>query len=165
MKYDLIFYQGSTALVDARTLSSTFVMSDGMRKYSSDNVVQTDSGLKIELTNSLTSGFVPGSYTYQVVNEDGIEIQGHLRVKPNLLYADSVQSYWKTVLDAIDARLAGKASETADSVTVGDKSIKYLSIDELLKLRAFALQRLSEEDEEVFSPSNERRIPYIWRHP
>lgn len=81
-------------------------------------------------------------------------------MKPSLLYADSIESYWKKVLVAIDERLAGKASESADSVTVGDKSIHYMSMDELLKLRDFALQRLAEEDEDVFSPNNEMKIRF-----
>lgn len=160
MKIDYTFFQGATCLVDAKTLSSTFVMSDGLHKYTGDHLITTDQGLKIELPHTETSGFVPGIYTYQVINETGLEAQGKLKVKPNLLYADDIASYWKKVVDAIDKKLAGKADEIADSVTVGDKSIRYMSIDELLKLRNFALQRLSEEDEEAFSPINERRILY-----
>jgi len=160
---DITIFQGSRATIDAKTSSSIFVMTDGMNKYTSDAVISTDDGYKISLDASVTSGFIPGSYTYQVVNGEGLESQGKLKVKPNLLYTDSIESYWKKVLNAIDERLAGKTSDSAESITVGDKSIRYMSIDELLKLRAFALQKLAEEDEEVVNPNNEKRIIYKWR--
>ena len=134
-----------------------------MNKYTSDVVVNDEHGLKIRLDESLTSGFVPGIYDYQVVNPEGLEEQGRLKVKPNLMISDSVESYWKKVINAIDERLAGKVSESAESITVGDKSIKYMSIDQLLKLRDFALKKLAEEDEELYNPNNEMKICYKWR--
>ena len=162
---DYTIFQGSNAFIDVKTISSVFVMCDGMNKYISDNIVNTDGGLKIKLESSITSGYVPGRYSYQVVNEDGLEKQGKLQVKPNLLFTDSVESYWKKVITAIDERLAGKSSEAASSIHVGDKAIAYMTIDELLKLRDFAVQRLSEEgeDENVSSPNNEKTILYRWR--
>lgn len=157
-------FQGSEAYIGCATLSSTFIMSDGYHKFSSDDIVQADDGLKIRLDSSLTSGFYPGPYTYQVVNPTGLEKQGKLKVKANLLYADDVASYWRQVLQAIDEKLKGRATDATNSVHVGDKSIAYMSLDELIKLRAFALQRLSEdEEEEVSSPNDEKDILYVWR--
>ena len=158
---DITFYQGTTATIDAKSLSSVFVMSDGTNKYTSDNVVSTDDGLKIRLDASVTSGFVPGKYDFQVFGADGLEKQGKLKVKPSLLYADSVESYWTMVIRAIDERLMGKTSEIAKSVTVGDKNIQYLSIDELLKLREFAKQRQAEE-EDISSPNDQKIISHYW---
>lgn len=156
-------FQGSTAYIDAETLSSVFAMTDGTNKYTSSDVISTEEGLKIVLDSSLTSGFVPRSYDYQVVNPNGLEQQGKLKVKPNLMYSDSVESYWKTVIRAIDDRLAGRASEAASSIAVGDKHISYMTLDELLKLREFASQRLAEEEEdEAASPNNEKTMKYNW---
>lgn len=107
-----------------------------------------------------------GRYNWQQLNSQGLEEKGEAVVQANLLYVDDASSYWKKVLKAIDERIAGKAIDPAKDVTVGDKRISYYTLDELLKLRDFVLQKIAEEDEdegiETASPNDEKRILFKW---
>lgn len=162
-KYDYTFSQGETALIPVSEEGSTFVMSDGMNKQMSEHIISTDDGLAFELPSYATSGFVPGIYKYQVIAPNGsVASQGSLKVSPCLLYSNSLDSYWRTVLKAVEMKLAGKADDSVDSVTVGDKSLHYMSIDELMKLRDFALKKIAEEEDGAVSPNDARRIRYVW---
>jgi hypothetical protein len=50
---------------------------------------------------------------------------------------ESVKSAAEKYLEAIEAQIAGKATSAQQSMSVGDKSISYCSIDELLKLKDY----------------------------
>lgn len=108
-----------------------------------------------------------GRYSYQVLGSDGIIDSGVLKVKANLLYSTEIDSFWQKALRAIDDRLANKALDPANDVTVGDKKISYYKLDELLKLRSFILGKIAEEEEEegdeaASSPNDEHRIIFNW---
>lgn len=110
-----------------------------------------------------------GKYSYQLIADNALEDSGTIKIQANLLYSDDIDSYWRRVLKAVDDRIAGKALDSsAESISVGDKSIRYLSMNELFKLRDFALQKIAEEDEEegdeaAESPNNEKKILFVWR--
>lgn len=116
-----------------------------------------------------TSAWRPGKYSFQAQNSDGVTEQGSFIVLQNLALADSLSylSHWQTVLNAIDAVIEGRATQAQKQVRVGDKSLEYLSIDELLKLRDWVLQKVGEEKEEegeaIASPDDQQSVKIQWR--
>lgn len=112
------------------------------------------------------NGFL-GRYSYQVLGSAGIIDSGVLKVKANLLYSTEIDSFWRKALRAVDDRLANKALDPANDVTVGDKKISYYKLDDLLKLRNFILGKIAEEEEEegdeaASNPNDEHRIVFNW---
>lgn len=160
---DFTIFQGSTSYVDAQTMSSKFVMSNGVVKFSSDDVIDDGGRFKITLDASLTSGFIPGTYNYQVINDNGLEKQGKVKVTPNLMIVDDISSYWDKLLKAIDDTLAGRIENGANHVTVGDKSLAYYTPDQLLRLREWVVGQKAKEDGEGINPNDEHKILYTWR--
>ena len=122
------------------------------------------------LVCSDTEKWNAGKYTYQLQSDSGVVEQGEMIVLQNLALADSTnyKSYWKTVLEAVDAMLAGRATQEQKQVTAGDKKIEYLTIDELLKYREFVLGKVAEEEAEegssnAVNPSDQQYIRINWR--
>lgn len=74
---------------------------------------------------------------------------------------DTIKSHWETVLDAVEATLAGKASQAQTNISVGDKSIGYMSVTELLELREFAKEKIAEESGKFVS-GNSGKILHKW---
>lgn len=103
-----------------------------------------------------------GKYSWQAQNEHGVTEQGTFIILQNFALADSIdyKSYWQAVLDAIDAMMAGRATQAQQEVRVDGKYLKYLTVDELLKLRDFVLQKVAEEREEEGDEAD-LRLP--WR--
>ena len=116
-----------------------------------------------------TTEWKPGRYNFQLLGEEGVLEQGILIVLQNFSLADisSYKSKWQTILDAIDASLAGRATQTQKDISVGDKRIGYCDIDELLKLRDFVLGKIAEEKEEegedMFNKNDQHVIKFVWR--
>jgi len=52
---------------------------------------------------------------------------------------------WKTILDSIDAAIAGYASNPNRSIGMGDMQVTYRSLEELKNLRAYAVSMLRKE--------------------
>lgn len=157
--------QGGNSYIPVKSSSATLVMFDGQNKFTSDNVVPTQDGYSIYLDADTTKDYIPGRYSYQILSNDAVESEGIIKVKANLLYSDGIDSFWKKALKAIEDRLAGKAIDPANDISVGDKRISYLHLDELLKLHKFILDKIAEEEEEegdkaAVSKSDERRILY-----
>lgn len=122
------------------------------------------------LVCSNTEDWTAGKYTYQLQSDSGVVEQGEMIVLQNLALANSTdyKSRWKTVLEAVDAMLAGRATQEQKQVTAGDKKIEYLTIDELLKYREFVLGKVAEEEAEEGSsnsvnPSDQQYIRVNWR--
>lgn len=84
-----------------------------------------------------TALFQPGVYRYQLLAEDGVFEEGTLQLKVNLALspdgADVMPA--RRILEAIEAQIAGKATAAQASISVGDKSISYYSLSDLLRLR------------------------------
>ena len=158
--------QGINIDIPCNSASSVFVMSDGMNKFTSSNVIEKDGKLFIHISSDESKDFIPGRYSFQILDNEGLERQDVLKVAPNLLYSNDTESYWRKVLRQCEERIAGKAIDSASSVTVDGKSINYLSLTELFRLRDFALEKIAEEDREegieASSPNDERKIVYRW---
>ena len=69
--------------------------------------------------------------------------------------------HWETILEAIEATLAGKATAAQASISVGDKSISYMSVSELMSLRSFAKEKIAEEKGK-FVAGNGAKILHKW---
>lgn len=108
-----------------------------------------------------------GRYNYQIITDGKVDEEGIINIKANLLYSSTVDSYWKKALKAVEDRIAGKAIDPANDITVGDKKITYYSLNQLLELRDFIKQKIAEEDEEegieTSSPNNGKVMFYKWR--
>ena len=161
--------QGTDLFIPCKENTATLVLFDGINKHTSTNVIGEEGNYQIGFTADETKLFASGKYSYQLIADNALEDSGTIKIQANLLYSTDIDSYWRRVLKAVDDRIAGKALDSsAESISVGDKSIRYLSMNELFKLRDFALQKIAEEDEEegdeaAESPNNEKKILFVWR--
>lgn len=106
-----------------------------------------------------------GLYKYQIINDEGIEDSGDFEVIVNFFLADEsvqVKSVNELLLEAVEAQIAGKATSAQQSMSVGDKSISYCSIDELFNLRQYFKSKVAEEKGENNIGNDEGKIKYIW---
>lgn len=113
----------------------------------------------------ITAQWEAGIYKYQILNEDGIEDEGEFEILKNFYLTDeciSVKSQNEKLLEAIEAQLAGKATSAQSSMSVGDKSISYCTIDELFKLRDYFKKKVSEEKGSSIIEGNQMKIKYKW---
>lgn len=134
----------------------------------SDILTDTDGAYYLTASYEITKDWDPTKYNYQILDGTGLLEEGVLKVKANLLYTSTTDSYWAKVVKACEAKLAGRAEELVYSVSVGDKHISHLSIDECLKLLNFAKNKLAEEEAEEageipVNPDSQRVIKYYWR--
>lgn len=144
------------------------VLFNGMDKYIVD-AIEEDGKFFIYASADTTKEWHPGKYSYQMfAAASSLLEEGELKVKANLLYSTEIYSFWKKALHAVEDRIAGKAIDPANDVSVADKRISYYRLDELLKLREFIIQKITEEDAEeegikTVSPNDQKRIIYAWR--
>lgn len=112
-----------------------------------------------------TTAWQAGEYKYQILNDNGIEDEGDLIVIQNYELTDevtSVKTQNEKLLEAIEAQIAGRATANQQSMTVGDKSIAYCSIDELFKLRDYFKKKVAEENGDATVEGDEMKIKYRW---
>lgn len=132
-----------------KTHNSKLIIKGDFAKYTCENVVEKDNSFYIEEPADVTKNWSVGKFKYQILNDEGIEDSGDIEILPNFALMDedeSVKSHWEVVLEAIEATLAGKATAAQSSISVGDKSISYMSVSELMSLREFAIEKISEEN-------------------
>ena len=147
-----------------KTSSSKMIIKGDFVKYTCENIVQKDDGFYIEEPSEVTKKWDVGTFKYQILNDEGIEDSGDIEILPNFALMDegeSVKSHWEVVLDAVEATLAGKATNSQTNISVGDKSIGYMSVSELLELRSFAKEKISEEKGK-FATGNGAKILHKW---
>ena len=131
-----------------KTPSSKIIIKGDFVKYTCENIVQKDDGFYIEEPSEVTKKWDVGTFKYQILNDEGIEDSGDIEILPNFALMDegeSVRSHWEVVLEAIENTLAGKATQAQTNISVGDKTIGYMSVSELLELREFAKEKIAEE--------------------
>jgi hypothetical protein len=95
----------------------------------------------------ITKKYRPNNYKFQIIDDVGIVSEGEAIVKQNFLYADeneSVKTHNETILEAIEAQIGGIATQAQSSISVGDKSISYMTFDELIKAREFFKKKVAE---------------------
>lgn len=95
-------------------------------------------------TATLTAGYAAGDYAFQVVENNATEkkvsASGNIKIYANLetsATAFDPRTADEVILDAVIAVMSGTASQTQRSVSVGDKSLQYMSFSELSEKRAY----------------------------
>ena len=147
-----------------KTPSSKLIIKGCNVKYTCENVIEKDNSFYIEETADVTKKWSVGKFKYQILNNKGIEDSGDIEILPNFALMDedeSVKSHWEVVLEAVEATLAGKATNSQTNISVGDKSIGYMSVSELLELREFAKEKIGEEKGK-FVAGNGAKILHKW---
>lgn len=158
------FTKGFVFRYRVKTSSSKMIIKGCNVKYTCENVVSSDDESYIEVTSDVTKTWNAGVFKYQILNDEGIEEEGEIQILQNFALMDedeSVKSYWETILEAIEATLAGKATAAQSSISVGDKSISYMSVSELMSLREFAKEKIAEENGK-FVPGKGAKILHKW---
>ena len=158
------FTKGFLFRYRVKTSSSKIIIKGDFAKYTCENVVSSDDGYYIEEPADVTKTWSVGKFKYQILNDEGVEDSGDIEILPNFALMDedeSVRGHWEVVLDAVEATLAGKATAAQASISVGDKSISYMSVSELLELRSFAKEKIAEEKGK-FMPGNGGKILHKW---
>lgn len=147
-----------------KTPTSKLIIKGDFVKYTCENVVSSDDGFYITASADVTKTWDIGKFKYQILNDDGVEDSGDIEILQNFSLMDegeSVRSHWEVVLEAIEATLAGKATAAQSSISVGDKSISYMSVSELMSLREFAKEKIAEEKGNFVS-GNGGKILHKW---
>ena len=158
------FTKGFVFRCKVKTSSSKMIIKGDFAKYTCENVVEKDNSFYIEESAEVTKKWDAGVFKYQILNDEGIEDEGEIQILQNFALMDedeSVKSHWEIVLDAVEATLAGKATSAQTNISVGDKCIGYMSVSELLELRAFAKEKIAEENGK-FVTGNGAKILHKW---
>ena len=158
------FTKGFVFRWKVKTSSSKMIIKGDFAKYTCENVVEKDNSFYIEEPADVTKNWSVGKFKYQILNDEGIEDSGDIEILPNFALMDedeSVRGHWEVVLEAIENTLAGKATQAQTNISVGDKSIGYMSVSELLELREFAKEKISEENGKFVS-GNGAKILHKW---
>lgn len=148
-------YQGFSLTLNKKTNSIIVIRGDGV-KY----VYQADGSIPSEVT----AEWMPGVYRYQISDSEGIFQTGEIQVIVNYNLNDAevkITTSNEDLLAAIQAQLAGRATAAQSSMSVGDKSISYCSLTELLQLREY-FQKKVDEQRGKSNPDNGGKIRYKW---
>lgn len=98
--------------------------------------------------------YYTGIYTYliyAIVGDARIQVEaGKFEMLPSLESGDARSAY-QIMYDAVLAALAGRATSVQRSVTVGDKSISYMSFSELWAAKEHLEAMLAEEEQGKYS--------------
>ena len=152
-----------------KNATTQLVFINPLSKYVVNNIVEEDGAFYLTASAEETKEWEVGKYSYQLMDEESIYEHGDLIVLINFALQDTTTylSKWENAIRQIDDILAGRASSASKTISVGDKSISYSSIDELLRLRDYFAQRLAEEQEELgeesYAKTNEHKIKFMWR--
>ena len=158
------FTKGFVFRWKVKTSSSKMIIKGDNLKYTCENIVSSDDGYYLTESADVTKNWSVGKFKYQILNGEGVEDEGEIEILQNFSLMDedeSVKSHWEVVLDAVEATLAGKATAAQASISVGDKSISYMSVSELMSLREFAKEKISEEKGK-FATGNGAKILHKW---
>lgn len=118
--------------------AAQMILFNGVDKYIISSIEQ-EGHLVLYANEDQTKELHSGRYSYQIIGATSLIEEGSLKVKANLLYSTDIASYWKKVLKQIDERLAGKAIDPANEVSVGDKKIRILQHRSTAKAKSFRL--------------------------
>lgn len=102
-------------------------------------------------TAALTAGYAAGDYAFQVIENNSTEktvsASGNVKIYANLetsAPAFDPRTADEIILEAVIAVMSGTASQTQRSVSVGDKSLQYMSFSELAEKRAYFENRVAD---------------------
>lgn len=110
---------------------------------------------RVQVGSATTATWAAGDYTWAAyVTKAGARYtvdQGLLTIKPDPATASAWdgRTHARKVLEAVEAVLQGRASIDQQEFQIGGRMLKRMPIDDLLKLRANALQEVAREDAEA----------------
>ena len=145
--------------------SAKIVIRDTGLKIVISTIEQQNNDYYLTATAEETSTWPSGNHRYQLLDDAGVLEEGDFEVTKNFLLTDEdtcIKSKNELYLEAIEATIAGKATAAQSSMSVGDKSIQYMSVDELLKLREYFKGKV-EQEQNKYSANNRGRIKYVWQ--
>lgn len=152
--------------IEVKNKSCKLILKSDSQKLNITTITSKDG--KFYLTSSAddTKKYRAGDYKYQILDADGIVEQGNAVVKQNFALTDqneSVKTKSQVILEAIEAQIAGVATSAQTSIHVGDKSISYMSFDQLMKAREFFKKKVAEQ-KKIHVAGNQGRIKYRWSY-
>lgn len=128
------------------------------------SVIDENGKCSLNAAANVTANFKSGIYKYQLVDNVEILAQGEAIIQQNFALVDSdvsVKSKNEITLEAIEAQIAGIATQAQASIHVGDKSISYMSLEQLLKAQEYFKAKVAEQRGE-FAVGNSGKIKYKW---
>lgn len=167
--HKLRYTQGFPFKKEVSNEDSFFVALNPVSKIVVSNIVTEDGKYYLVADETITSGWLPSNYNFQIQDSEGIKEQGSLLIVKNLALATpaEAQSIWEKALSDIDAIITGRVKNATSSIHVGDKSITYSSFEELQRLRNWISAQIAEEKEnegeDAFNPNNGFTMNYVWR--
>lgn len=99
----------------------------------------------INISATASSAWVEGEYNIQLYVTDGTDVHT-VHTGRVILKNINSKSHARKVLDAINARLENRASQEQSEYEVNGRRIKFISHDELIKLRSFYLREVANEE-------------------
>lgn len=97
---------------------------------------------QVDVAAATTAGYTAGTYRWQAYVTSGTDRrmvgQGDIEILPNFATQSSGydgRSHARTVLDAIEAVIEGRATKDQESYSIGGRSLQRTPIAELLRLR------------------------------
>ena len=105
-----------------------------------------------------TENYEAGEYYLQYQKEKQIIREDKIQIKENLAFVDESydpRSEAEKTLEAIDAMLQGRATAQQQRVQIGDKSIQYSTLDELLKWRDYFAKLVRKESGKTATPKRQ----------
>lgn len=140
------------------------VLKSDTQKIILSDIQNKDGKIYLVADVEITKKYRPNNYKFQIIDDAGIVSEGEAIVRQNFLYADenqSVKTHNEIILQAIEAQIGGIATQAQSSISVGDKSISYMTFDELIKAREFFKKKVAEQKKKHIA-GNEAKIKYVW---
>lgn len=144
----------------APTDDAVLVLRSDSQKY-----VITTEGDYLTATAEVTAAWKPGDYLFQLLTSKGLCEAGEISLLANYALADAavnVKTPAQQMVEAIEAVIEGRATQSQKSMSVGDKSISYMDLDELLKYLDYFRCKAQKEKDGV-SIADEHISKYVFR--
>lgn len=105
----------------------------------------------VSVSAATTAAYAAGSYTWMARVTKGSEVytvdQGSLTILPNLAALSTFdgRSHAKTMVEAIEAAIEGRASALQLRMTINNRSIEYMGAADLIKWLSFYRAEVAKE--------------------
>lgn len=109
------------------------------------DAIGTDTTHSFSISSTNTAAYSDGEKQFQLYVTNATE---RYTLSSGFVILKNINSktHARKVLDAINARLENRASQEQSEYEINGRRIKFISHDELLKLRSFYLREVSNED-------------------
>lgn len=139
--------RGFEFIFDVPNQYCTLILKSDTEKFHISSIKSKDGKYFLNVGADITAHYTPGIYKFQLTDNVQIILQGKAIVHQNFALVaanESVKSKNEIILEAIEAQIAGVASQAQASIHVGDKSISYMSLEQLLKAQEYFKSKVAE---------------------